>query len=100
MDGKIRSIAFLPHQRAKCYQGYFVNGFKFHTVEHGESRATMNSGVWVLGDTSGNDAMDYYGMLEEVLELDYFGDTVVLFKCQWYDTSLERVLEITMALTL
>ncbi|KAL0430524.1 UNVERIFIED_CONTAM: hypothetical protein Sradi_0678400 [Sesamum radiatum] len=33
--------------------------------------------------------VDYYGILEEVTELEYYGIRrgVVLFKCHWYDTS-------------
>ncbi len=33
-------------------------------------------------------AYDYYGILKEILELDFTGEpikTVVLFLCEWYD---------------
>lgn len=80
-------MTYPPHQTVKCYKGYFVNGFNFHTLEYGKYKETMNSGVCVLGSSVGGDTRDYYGMLEEIIELNYFGESVVLFKCHWYDTS-------------
>ena len=53
----------------------------------------MNNGVYVLRSSWGKDEVDYYGLLEEVLEIEYFGmqNHVVLFKCQWYDVSHNHV---------
>ena len=35
--------------------------------------------------------MSYYGKLEDIIELNYYGRfSVVLFKCQWADTTRER----------
>ncbi|XP_072087304.1 uncharacterized protein [Arachis hypogaea] len=48
-----------------------------------------NTGVYVKGD-AGNGESDWFGLLEDILELEYTGDDsnrVVLFKCQWYDPS-------------
>ncbi|KAG8382825.1 hypothetical protein BUALT_Bualt05G0118600 [Buddleja alternifolia] len=89
VDDRIVRLSYLPCRVAKRYKGYFVNGFKFHTKEYGNSKSTMNSGVWVWGTSNENDMTDYYGMLEEIIELEYFGNEnkVVLFKCHWYDTT-------------
>jgi len=48
----------------------------------------MNSGVCVLGSCYNDIEKDYYGMLEEIIELEYMGaqNKVVLFKCHWYET--------------
>ncbi|XP_042380779.1 uncharacterized protein LOC121973389 [Zingiber officinale] len=58
-------------------------------MEHGRYKATSNYGVCVLGSTVNEYEVDYYGVLEEILELKYYGlkDAIVLFKCHWYDTS-------------
>ncbi|XP_074586875.1 uncharacterized protein LOC141842759 [Curcuma longa] len=58
-------------------------------MEHGRYKATTNYGVSVLGSTINEYEVDYYGVLEEILELQYYGlkDAIVLFKCHWYDTS-------------
>jgi hypothetical protein len=38
-------------RKVKCYNGYFVNGYVFHTEEYGHERKTYNSGVCVKGST-------------------------------------------------
>ncbi|KAJ9188760.1 hypothetical protein P3X46_000125 [Hevea brasiliensis] len=69
--------------------GYFVNGFKFHTHDYGRDRKTLNSGVWVKGSCYNEYESDYYGLLNEVLQLEYFGvgNNIILFKCEWFDTN-------------
>ena len=53
----------------------------------------MNSGVCVTGSNYGDAESDFYGLLEEVIELEYPSSshgcpkTVVLFKCLWFDPS-------------
>jgi hypothetical protein len=75
-------------RKVKCYNGYFVNGYVFHTKEYGHGRKTYNSSVCIKGSTSSEFEVDYYGRLEEVIELQYHSDQniVFLFKCYWYDT--------------
>ena len=72
----------------RSYQGYFVNGFKFHTLDYGRSRKTMNSGVCVKDNYYNDFDRDFYGILTDIIELEYFGigNKVVLFKCHWFDT--------------
>jgi len=78
-----------PERKVKCYNGYFVNGYVFHTEEYGNERKTYNSGVCIKGSTSSEFEVDYYGSLEEVIELQYHNEQnrVFLFKCYWYDTT-------------
>lgn len=48
----------------------------------------MNSGVWVKGSNYNDDEDDYYGLIEEIIQLEYPGihpKNVVLFKCKWFD---------------
>ena len=67
------------------YKCYMINGFKFHTNDHEGCLKTQNSGVVVRGDT-GIVNLDYYGVLSDVVELQYMGgNRVVLFKCNWWD---------------
>jgi hypothetical protein len=49
------------------YNGYFVNGYVFHTEEYRQGRKTYNSSVCVKGSTSSELEVDYYGRLEEVV---------------------------------
>ena len=48
----------------------------------------MNNEVCVKGCCYNENEIDYYGMLEEVIQLKYLGSKckVFMFKCHWYDT--------------
>lgn len=92
MNPFILSLAKGPSALIKTYPGYYINGYKFHTLEHGSQRSTMNSGVCIKGETYGTDTqeLDFYGRLLEVCELEYPGlptKTTTLFRCEWFDPS-------------
>ncbi|XP_055961025.1 uncharacterized protein LOC130015269 [Mercurialis annua] len=84
----ISSLAKGPLRQANHFQGYFVNGFKFQTKAYGENQLTMNSGVCVKGSLYAPTESDFYGILTDVLELEYPALPIkrtVLFKCNWFD---------------
>jgi len=85
----LSSLSLSPERKVKCYNGYFVNGYIFHTKEYGHGRKTYNNGVCIKGSTSSEFEVDYYGRLEEVMELQYHSEQnrVFLFKYYWYDTT-------------
>lgn len=87
IDENIRNLGLKPDKQAMCYNGYEINGFKFHTETHSQNKATINSGVCINGQSGDDDTQyDYYGILQEVVELQYEGgNKVVLFKCNWFD---------------
>ena len=71
----------MPFKKVKLYSVYFVNGYKFHTEAHSLNKSTTNSGLCVSSQ-----AGDYYGKVEEILEVEYPSypiKTTVLFKCHW-----------------
>jgi hypothetical protein len=70
-------------------QWVFCQWICFHTEEYGQGRKTYNNGDCVKGSTSTELEVDYYGKLEEVVELQYHNEQtrVFLFKCYWYDTT-------------
>ncbi|GJX52841.1 GRAS protein [Tanacetum coccineum] len=45
---RIRDLCNGPSKFATCYDICFVNGYKFHTKDYGEHKATINSGVSIL----------------------------------------------------
>ncbi|KAJ7968830.1 Transposon, En/Spm-like protein [Quillaja saponaria] len=59
-DPRIVDIAFPPMRQVRCFNGYFVNGFKFHTLSYGDDKKSMNSGVRVKGSCYGIDERDFY----------------------------------------
>ncbi|XP_073120394.1 uncharacterized protein [Henckelia pumila] len=65
------------------YSGAIINGVKFLVEQRDVRRTTQNSGILVSGVAGQN----FYGVLQEVIELCYLKDcTVLLFKCKWFDT--------------
>ncbi|XP_076884540.1 uncharacterized protein LOC143533746 [Bidens hawaiensis] len=85
----LRGLAQGPLTYVKSHKGYFVNGYKFHTQKAYDGRVTQNSGVCVKGATYNEHEIDYYGLLDEILELEYHSTigrcVVVLFRCTWFD---------------
>uniref|UniRef100_A0A803MMB6 Uncharacterized protein n=1 Tax=Chenopodium quinoa TaxID=63459 RepID=A0A803MMB6_CHEQI len=76
-----------PMKRVVTFDGYVINGFRFHTKKRQRHRKTQNSGVVVLGDAESG-GKDFYGTLDEVIVLEYdalenrTSPKVVLFRCK------------------
>ncbi|PWA54011.1 hypothetical protein CTI12_AA439720 [Artemisia annua] len=86
-------IAQRPKTGAYTYKGYSINGYEFHSQKHSERKVKKLSGLCVRGSVSNGHVHDYYGILEEIIEVEYYsknrgsgGCVVVLFKCKWFDT--------------
>ena len=63
-----------------------MNGVKFLVEQRDIRLATQNSGVLVPKDNGQN----FYGVLQEVIELCYLKDcTVLMFKCKWFKTDID-----------
>ena len=78
-----------PLQKARRYDVCYVNGYRFHTMSYStKKKSTENSGVCVESDDNSPDEIEFYGKLEDIIELEYQElpiKRVTLFKCQWYD---------------
>lgn len=72
-------LAQKPDYVVQCYNGYYVNGFKFHTLKYGKNKTTMNSGVCVKGSYYDDLENDYYGLLNEVIKVRYLGEKNEIF---------------------
>jgi len=70
---------------------YKVQGIRFHTRTRSMNKKTNLCGVLVKGTSKGDGSgVDYYGVFEEVLQLEYIGELIkrcLLFRCEWYDAS-------------
>ncbi|XP_077232589.1 uncharacterized protein LOC143869927 [Tasmannia lanceolata] len=97
----LRWVARGPSQRVKKYSGCLINGFRFHTKALERKRKTQNSGVVVVAKTPSyasrkdknpiHEDKSYYGVLTEIIELDYYGSRkALLFKCEWADYHADR----------
>ena len=91
-DGKLRhpaddfgSLSKYPSLWMKTFSKVTCNGFKFRIKKVDKNSLTQNCGV-VVSATSREGDISYYGVLTEILELDYYGGrTVLLFRCDWVD---------------
>ncbi|WVZ13620.1 hypothetical protein V8G54_011186 [Vigna mungo] len=85
MSTDLKFLARGPLDNARRFTAYNINGFKFRTLTRDEGLRTQNSGELKAS------RLIYYGKLEDVIELNYYGQfKVVLFKCKWVDTTRER----------
>ncbi|XP_010412528.1 PREDICTED: uncharacterized protein LOC104698838 [Camelina sativa] len=88
---KLRWLAFGPRHTAQSYKGYVINGHRFHRDD--VKRMTQNSGVtyeaFSMCRSSAQDSRQmadmvvYYGVIKEIILLDYHMFQVPLFKCSW-----------------
>ena len=86
-DLSVAEIARGPvTRRVQRYNMYDVNGFQFHTESFGINRKTTNYGVCVEGENWEGTSSDYFGILEEIIWLEYsdVNNRVFLFKCHWF----------------
>ena len=92
MSAELSQVADGCAYRVKSFTGYDVNGYRFHTTSHEQSRPnrrTTNTRVFTLGF----DGVEYYGRIEEIYELMFHGCkplNPVIFKCHWFNPSVVR----------
>ncbi|KAH6771864.1 hypothetical protein C2S51_010268 [Perilla frutescens var. frutescens] len=77
----LKLLAGRPNFIGMKYKKFLVNGFRFHTKDLESSRKTQNCGVRVKAATPSFSStrdqnpilgeLDYYGILTDIIELDY-----------------------------
>ena len=89
----VQWLARGPRLCVLSYEGYDINGFTFYTRRQDEKSVVQNSGVKhvassrVYGSAKDRRPVDatqsYYGVIEEIWELDYNKFTIPVFRCKW-----------------
>lgn len=80
------SLSQFPDDRYMSRSNCIVNGVRFRCIERDEKFITQCSGVCTFGVTDIDDIV-YYGVLLEILELQFIrGRKVFMFRCKWYNT--------------
>lgn len=93
------SLANGPNMIVKLYSGCSCNGIRYHTRDRDNRRITQNSGLVVQGDNEGQ-MIDFYGKLCKVWEMTcLYGHKVVLFQCEWFNTSSRKTMYIDAHVT-
>lgn len=92
----MRWIAHGPREEVIKYSGYAINGCDYHTKSHDDSHVQQNSGVRLVANTmqvsSSKDKnpifanMTFYGVIQEIWELNYNTFTQVVYKCDWVES--------------
>jgi hypothetical protein len=92
MSAELRQVANNFAYRVKKYSRYDVNGYRFHTINYDQSRPNQKTTCSRVF-TPGLDDVDYFGRIEEIYELNFYGSkplTPVIFKCHWFDPQVTR----------
>jgi hypothetical protein len=67
----VKKITSIPSTQITTWQGYDINGDRFHTKEKDKKSATQNSGIQYEGiDKSTGQSRKYYGVIQDIWELD------------------------------
>ncbi|XP_056697847.1 uncharacterized protein [Spinacia oleracea] len=93
----INMLAFGPNANVISYEGYDINGYCFYTERKDNTSTMQNSGVSLeasgLHFASAKDnrpqhaKMSYYGVIEDIFELDFSEFRVPVFHCKWMEIS-------------
>ena len=80
---ELDALARGPTRIARHFSGYAINGFRFHTIKRDDRCTTQNSGVFVSAVTTSFAStkdknpiigdVNYYGTIQEIIEIDYWG---------------------------
>ena len=84
---ELLSLSRGPSDYATSFSGCITNGYSFHTNDRDKNLRTQNSGVFVVGNIGdGSNNIDYYGILNEIIILEYLGGNyVALFRYKWWN---------------
>jgi len=89
----LTQLAAKPNRYVSTWTAYRVIGFKFHTKARSVGKRIYNCGVGICGTREGDIENDYYGVLKDIVQIEYVGKPLkrcVLFSYQWFDPTLNR----------
>ena len=90
MSAELRQVADGCAYRVKSFTDYDVNGYRFHTTSHKQSRPnrrTTNTRVF----TQALDGVEYYGRIEEIYELMFHGVYTKIWKNNRRDSKAPKI---------
>jgi len=78
-DEQLQWLARGPSITILQYQGYEINGYTFYTRAQDEKSTNQNSGVRINAISNDGDKVSYFGVIEDIWELDYGPLKISLF---------------------
>ena len=95
VSSTVRWLAHGPNPGLMTFEGYRINGCSYSTQSHDNGRTVQNSGVTLVATTmqvsSAKDRnpivsdMSFYGVIQEIWEINYNTFKIPLFKCDWVE---------------
>jgi hypothetical protein len=81
----ISKLAAGPSRQVTSWNAYEINGYTYYTHTKDSKSVNQNSGVRVVAIDKDGRKADYFGIIEEIWELDYGSEelNVALFRCRW-----------------
>jgi len=93
----LKWLAQGPNFDVITWSEYDINKFSFYTITEDKKSTMQNSGVTLEAESmyfaSSNDnnpvmtTISYFGVIEEIWEVDYVKFRVPVFKCKWVDSN-------------
>ena len=93
----LRQISYGFRKRVSSYGCYDVNGYRFRSEKYESKRAGLartNSGVCVTCTDDNGNALEYFGVIEDIIKISWEGREqldLVLFYCRWFDPTSRGV---------
>lgn len=92
MHNDLKQMSRGCNRRIKVHRCYDCHGYRFRSEAAELARpnaTTVNSGVVsYVTDDSGGQHIEYYGIIQEIVEISYEGKndlSLVLFRCRWFN---------------
>ncbi|CAM8913860.1 unnamed protein product [Rhodiola kirilowii] len=105
-DDLVKWLMAGPRPIVYMWRSFDINGFCFHTKYQYQRSVVQNSGVTLVAETTNISSardrnpisapLNYFGVIEEIWELDYVKLQVPVFKCKWVNHSAVRTDEFGM----
>ena len=93
----LKWLAHGPKHNIITWSGYDISKYSFYTKSQDDNSTVQNSGVSIeatsMHFSSSKDknpimaSISYFGVIEEIWEVDYTKFRVPLFKCRWVDSN-------------
>ena len=83
IGAQVAWLARGPSISVTTFQGYEINGYTFYTSAQDQKSTNQNSGVRIDAIDNTGRKNSYYGVIEDIWELDYGPLKIPLFRCQW-----------------
>ena len=94
----LRKLADGPKRNVITRQGYDINRYSFYTKSQDDKSTMQNNGVSlrvesqhfasVHDDNPRLASIPYFGVIEEIQEINYVKFSVCVLKCKWVDNNI------------